>query len=102
MTNVYPTTASFFTREAAFGGCEMAAFRSDGSVDPLECHAAFIKGHGRGVRVNPTHAILFRGLFTGFTLCLADCLEKLEVRLAQHHAKVFETKLFTIYALKEN
>ena len=102
MTNVYPTTASFFTREAAFGGCEMAAFRSDGSVDPLECHAAFIKGHGRGVRVNPTHAILFRGLFTGFTLCLEDCLEKLEVRLAQHHAKVFETKLFTIYALKEN
>jgi len=102
MTNVYPTTASFFTREAAFGGCEMAAFRSDGSVDPSECHAAFIKGYGRGLRVNPTHAILFRGLFTGFTLCLADCLEKLEVRLAQHHDKVVETKLFTIYALKEN
>jgi hypothetical protein len=102
MTNVYPTTASFFTGEAAFGGCEMAAFRSDGSVDPSECHAAFIKGYGRGVRVNPTHAILFRGLFTGFTLCLEDCLGKLEVRLAQRHDKVFEAKLFTIYALKEN
>jgi hypothetical protein len=102
MTNVYPTTASFFTREAAFGGCEMAAFGSDGSVDPSRCHAAFIKGYGRGVRANPTHAILFRGLFTGFTLCLADCLETLEARLDNHHDKVFETKLFTIYALKEN
>lgn len=102
MTNVYPTTASFFTREAAFGGCERAAFGSDGSVDPSECHAAFIKGYGRGVSSNPTHAILFRGLFTGFTLCLADCLDKLEARLEKHHDKVFETKLFTIYALKEN
>jgi hypothetical protein len=73
-------------------------------VDPSECHAAFIKGYGEGMRVNPSHAILFRSraLFTGFTLCLADCLEKLEARLAQQHAKVFEAKLFTIYALKEN
>jgi hypothetical protein len=102
MTNVYPTTASFFTQEAAFGGCEMAAFGSDGSVDPAGCHAAFIKGYGRGVSVNPTHAILFRSLFTGFTQCLADCLEKLEARLGNHHEKVFEAKLFTIYALREN
>jgi hypothetical protein len=101
MTNVYPTTASFFTREAAFGGCEMTAFESDGSVDASKCHAAFIKGYGRGVRADPSHAVLFRGLFTGFTLCLDDCLEELEVRLDQHHDKVFETKLFTIYALKE-
>jgi hypothetical protein len=102
MTNVYPTTASFFTQEAAFGGCEMAALGSDGSVDPAGCHAAFIKGYGRGVSVNPTHAILFRSLFTGFTQCLADCLEKLEARLDEHHEKVFEAKLFTIYALREN
>jgi len=102
MTNVYPTTASFFTQEAAFGGCEMAAFGSDGSVDPAGCHAAFIKGYGRGVSVNPTHAILFRSLFTGFTQCLEDCLEKLEARLGTYHEKVFEAKLFTIYALREN
>ena len=102
MTNVYPTTASFFTREAAFGGCEMAAFGSDGSVDPSKCHAAFIKGYGRGVSVNPTHAILFRELFTGFTQCLPGCLEKLQARLDEHHDKAFETKMFTIYALKEN
>lgn len=102
MTNVYPTTASFFTREAAFGGCEVSAFGSNGTVDPSKCHAAFIKGYGRGVRVDPTHAVLFRGLFTGFTLCLEDCLEKLEGRLDRLHDKVFETKLFTIYALKEN
>lgn len=102
MTNVYPTTASFFTQEAAFGGCEMAAFGSDGSVDPAGCHAAFIKGYGRGVSVNPTHAILFRSLFTGFTQCLADCLEKLEARLGNHHEKAFEAKMFTIYALREN
>jgi hypothetical protein len=102
MTNVYPTTVSFFTQEAAFGGCELAGFGSDGSVDPARCHAAFIKGYGRGVSLKPTHAVLFRDLFTGFTLCLQDCLEKLEARLDQHHDKVFETKLFTIYALKEN
>ena len=102
MTNVYPTTASFFTEEAAFGGCEMAAFRSDGSVEPSECHAPFIRGFGRGVRLKPTHAVLFRSLFTGFTLCLEECLEKLENRLDQRHDKVFETKTFTIYALKEN
>lgn len=102
MTNVYPTTASFFTQEAAFGGCEEAAFGSDGRVDPAGCHAAFIKGYGRGVRVAPTHAVLFRSLFTGFTQCLADCLEKLEGRLDEHHDKVFEAKLFTIYALRKN
>ena len=102
MTNVYPTTASFFTREAAFGGCELAAFRSDGAVDPAECHAAFIKGYGRGARVNPTHAVVFRSLFTGFTQCLEDCLDKLEARLDEHHDKMFETKLFTIYALRES
>jgi hypothetical protein len=102
MTNVYPTTAGFFTREAALGGCEMAAFGSDGSVDPGKCHAVFIKGYGGGVRVSPSHAVLFRGLFTGFTRCLADCLEELETRLDQHHDKIFETKLFTIYALKGN
>ena len=102
MTNVYPITASFFTREAAFGGCEMAAFESDGRVDPSRCHAAFIKGYGRGVKMNPTHAVLFRELFTGFTQCLPGCLEKLEARIGEHHAKVFEAKLFTIYALREN
>ena len=103
MTNVYPITGSFFTQEAAFGGCEMAAFGSDGSVDSSRCHAAFIKGYGRGVKVNPTHAILFRELFTGFTQCLPpDCLETLEARLDEHHDKAFETKMFTIYALKEN
>jgi hypothetical protein len=102
MTNVYPTMAGFFTQEAAFGGCEMAAFGSDGSVEPSRCHAAWIRGYGRGVRVRPTHAVLFRGLFTGFTRCLGDCLEMLEGRLNEHHDKVFETKLFTIYALKED
>jgi hypothetical protein len=104
MTNVYPTTASFFTQEAAFGGCEVAAFGSDGSVDAAGCHAAFIKGYGRGVSVNPTHAILFRSrrLFTGFTQCVAECLEKLEAKLDKHHDKVFEAKPFTIYALREN
>jgi hypothetical protein len=102
MTNVYPTTVSFFTQEAAFGGCEMAAFAPDGGVDPSRCHTAWIKGYGRGERVKPTHAVLFRHLFTGFTRCLDDCLKMLEARLDEHHDKVLETKSFTIYALKEN
>ena len=29
MTNVYPSIASFFTREATFGGCELAAFPTE-------------------------------------------------------------------------
>ena len=102
MTNVYPTTASFFTQEAAFGGCEMAAFAPDGGVDPSKCHAAFIRGYGQSVRVKPTHAVLFRSLFTGFTRCLGGCLEKLEARLDAHHDTVFKTEMFTIHALKEN
>jgi hypothetical protein len=60
MTNVYPTTASFFTQEAAFGGCEEAAFGWDGGVDPAGCHAAFIKGYGRDVSVPPTTRSLRR------------------------------------------
>jgi hypothetical protein len=103
MTNVYPTTAGFFTQEAAFGGCELAAFGPDGHVDPSRCHAAFIRGYGRTAEVVPTHYVLFRErVFTGFTTCVVEaCLEELSQRVAAHHQKVFETKLFTIFALKE-
>jgi len=102
MTNVYPTTVSFFTQEAAFGGCEMAAFAPDGEIDPSECHTAWIRGYGRGERVRPTHTVLFRGRFTGFTRCLGECLQMLEARLDKNYDKVLEKKLFTIYALREN
>lgn len=102
MTNVYPTTASFFTQEAAFGGCELAAFPLHGVVDPSKCHAAFIKGYGRGANVVPSHYILFRSLFTGFTLCLQECLDDLYERVASQYRIVFETKEFTIFALRDH
>ncbi len=102
MTNIYPTMVGFFNQEVAFGGCEMAAFAPDGEVDTSECHTAWIRGYGRGERVRPTHAVLFRGRFTGFTRCFGECLQMLEARLDKNHDKVLERELFTIYALRKN
>jgi hypothetical protein len=100
MTNVYPTTVGFFTREAAFGGCEKAVFREDGGTAPAECHAVFVRGYGRTTHVEPTHYVLFRELFTGFTLCLHECLDELYRHVARRHPIVYENALFTIFELR--
>jgi len=52
----------------------MAVFGSDGNFDRSRCHAAVIKGYGRSVSVTPTHAVLFRSLFTGFTPTIKNCM----------------------------
>jgi len=100
MTNVYPTTAGFFTEEAAYGGCEEAVFADDGSVDPNRCHTGFFKGFGRRTDIVPTHYVLFRALFTGFTMCLGDCLEDLHNLVASRHDVVVENERFTIFRLR--
>ena len=101
MTNAYPITAGFFTQEASFGGCGLAAFGSDGSVDASRCHTAFIRGYARTPLIRPTHFLLFRGLYVNFSRCTGDCLDTLRQRVAAHHPAIFETELFTIFALKE-
>jgi len=102
MTNAYPITAGFFTQEASFGGCGLAAFGSDGSVDASRCHTAFIRGLTRTSEIRPTHFLLFRGgLYVNFSRCTGDCLDTLRQRVAVHHPVIFETELFTIFALKE-
>ena len=60
------------------------------------------RGDGRGVTVKPTHAVLFRSLFTSFTRCFDDRLQKLEGRLDALHDRLVGSERFTIYALKEN
>ena len=100
MTNVYPTTAGFFTEEAAYGGCEQAVFLADGSVDPNRCHTGFFKGFGRTTDVVPTHYVLFRALFTGFTMCLDDCLDELHAFVAARHDVVIKNDRFTIFRLR--
>jgi hypothetical protein len=100
MTNVYPTTAGFFTHEAAYGGCEEAVFHDDGSVDPNRCHTGFFKGFGRTTEIVPTHYVLFRALFTGFTMCLGECLEDLHNFVAARHEVVVENERFTIFRLR--
>lgn len=104
MTNIYPTVVGFFTREAAFGGCEMPVFKADGRTDPSKCHAAWIRGYGRTARITPTHYVLFRApsLFTGFTRCVGECLDQLYEQVARTHVKVSENRLFTIFALRES
>jgi len=102
MSNVYPTTVGFFTEEAAFGGCERTVFRSDGSVDPNQCHTGFFRGFGRTTDVRPTHYVLFQALFTGFTLCQHQCLEELYDFVAARHEVIYKNKRFTIFKLRDS
>jgi hypothetical protein len=100
MTNVYPHTVGFFTRDAVFGGCESQAFSDDGGVKPAACHTAWIRGYGRMANVRPTHYVLFRALFTGFTTCKGECLDQLSSRVSARHDKLFETDIFTVFTLR--
>lgn len=99
MTNVYPTTVGFFTEEAAYGGCERAVFHEDGGVDPNRCHMGAFRGFGRIESVVPTHYVLFRALFTGFTLCHGACLDELEAFVAERHRVVRSNERFVVFEL---
>lgn len=102
MTNVYPTTVTFFTGEAGFGGCEFGAFHPGGGLDISQCFAAFIRGYPHKTRVQPKYYVLFRALFTGFTVCREQaCLDDLRDLLTDRYWIVMDTKLFTVFDLEK-
>ena len=103
MTNTYPVSAGFFSRNASFGGCGMSVFEEDGRVVPSRCHAAFIRGYGLdGSRTTvPTRFVLFkRDVFVGMAKCVDECLRELDQRVAGHHRRIFDGDFFTVFELR--
>jgi hypothetical protein len=69
-------------------------------VDPSRCHTAWIRGYPRSISITPTHYVLFRSLFTGFTTCREEeCLDQLEDYLRSRYPIVFQNKLGTVFRL---
>jgi hypothetical protein len=76
--------------------------RPDG-VDPSKCHAVWIRGVSAATIPKPTHYVLFRQLFTGFTLCREpQCLDRLEQYVASRYPKIFTNELCTVFRLDES
>lgn len=101
MTNVYPITATFFTREAGFGGCELDAFPLDRGADPAGCFAAFIRGYPYTQQLEPRYYVLFRAFYTGFTMCRnPTCIEEIHERVAERYPVLFDANLFTVFDLR--
>lgn len=98
MTNVYPAMAGFFTHEAVLGGAEFECFPTAGPPDPDAAWAKHVRGYGPDVR--PTHYVLFRAFYTGFTKNRdAASVRQLRNRIASRHRIVYEDKLFTFFEL---
>jgi hypothetical protein len=71
-------------------------------ADPSKCHAVWIRTRGDDGIPRPSHYVLFRGLFTGFTLCReAACLDRMENYIASRFPRVFSNELCTVFALDE-
>jgi hypothetical protein len=71
-------------------------------VDPSKCHAVWIRGVDTAAVPRPTHYVLFRQLFTGFTLCREpQCLDRLEQYVASRYPRIFTSELCTVFALDE-
>ena len=105
MTNGYPVSAGFFSKNASFGGCGLSSFEQDGRVIPSRCRAIFIKGYGGGGSntIEPTRFILFkRDVYMEMSQCLDQCFKGLESTLAAYHRRIFDGDLFTIFALNQN
>ena len=70
-------------------------------VDPSKCHAIWIRGYPQSTNIVPTYYVLFRALFTGFTMCREKpCLDQLEDYLRSRYPIVFQNGLGTIFLLK--
>ena len=70
-------------------------------VDPSKCHAIWIRGYPQSTNIVPTHYVLFRALFTGFTMCREKpCLDQLEDYLRSRYPIVFQNGLGTVFLLK--
>ncbi|PYN96850.1 MAG: hypothetical protein DMD91_19865 [Candidatus Rokuibacteriota bacterium] len=102
MTNTYPVSAGFFSRNTSFGGCGLSAVDPDGRVVPSRCFAAFIRGYGRDAspRIVPSRFVLFKhDVYIGMAQCMGACLAEVDQRLARHHRRVFESDLYTVFEL---
>jgi hypothetical protein len=87
--------------DSAPGGTPHEA-RPEG-VDPSKCHAVWIRGVSAATIPRPTHYVLFRQLFTGFTLCREpQCLDRLEQYVAARYPKIFSNELCTVFSLDES
>jgi len=101
MTNIYPTTATFFTQAAVFGGCEQPAFPVDGPADASRCFARFIRGFPEVTWPEPRYYVLFRWLFTGFNQCQRmACVAEIHENVSARYPVLFETGLFTVFDLR--
>lgn len=99
MTNIYPAVVGFFTRETVLGGAEFECFPPDGPPQPDRAWAKHVRGYGPHVR--PTHYVLFRSIFTGFTRHRdAESLALLRARVAARHKIVYEDELYTVFELE--
>jgi hypothetical protein len=81
----------------------MASPHAAGSsgVDPSRCHAVWIRGYPQSAAIAPTHYVLFRSLFTGFTMCREEeCLDQLDDYLRARYPIVFQNSLGTVFRLK--
>ena len=71
------------------------------AIDPSKCHAIWIRGYPQSTNIVPTHYVLFRSLFTGFTMCREKaCLDQLEDYLQSRYPVVAENGLGTVFLLK--
>jgi hypothetical protein len=71
------------------------------AVDPSRCHAVWIRGYPSSTAVVPTHYVLFRSFFTGFTLCReTECLDRLEGYLGSRYPITFQNSLATVFRLE--
>jgi hypothetical protein len=82
------------------GRRSMEANAHSDDVDASKCHAVWIRGYGSETTPRPTHYVLFRNLFTGFTLCREpECLDRMENHLSARFPKILTSRLCTVFAL---
>jgi hypothetical protein len=95
MTNVDPTVIGFFTREAAFGGCQRSAVL-DGAPDPTKCYVHFIRGYPTSLSRAPSVYVWFR---EGNKFCVpaSTCIQPGEV--ADRYPRMFANAIIEVFDL---
>lgn len=100
MTNIYPAVVGFFSREATIGGAEFTVFPEKEPPNPNAAYARHVRGMGLSRTVKPTHYVLFKALFTGFTRYRdLPTVKRLRNWVARKHKIVYEDDLFTVFEL---
>ena len=100
MSNMYPPTVGFFTREKVFGVAEMESFPEGRPPDPFAAYCKMIAGLPMTGECRPKYYIHSRVLLPGFGKSLDPVYnEQLRLHIAKHHPIVYEDKLLTIFEL---